>query len=98
MNYLTLEEYIRTLKIGDIVKVHTSAWYGQTLLDYEVARITKAGVLHLHSKGVDVLRFRYNGTCLGDTAYVSMMGTPSHFIVNPYEKPVDTEVSMLGGD
>lgn len=68
--YMTLEEYVATLKIGDTVVITYYSMAGDRDIKEKILKITKSGTIYLRSTNCkDAIRFRKNGHWLTKKAW-----------------------------
>lgn len=95
--YMTLEEYVATLKIGDTVVITYHSMAGDRDIKEKILKITKSGTIYLRSTNCkDVIRFRKNGQWINNFGYQGFI-TSEYSLKNPYQKPFDfTQVKVYG--
>ena len=95
--YMTLEEYVATLKISDEVTIKYYSITGEKEIKEKILKITKSGTIYLRSTNCkDALRFRKNGQWINNFGYQGFI-TYEYSLKNPYEKPFDfTRVKVYG--
>lgn len=87
--YMTLEEYVATLKIADTVVITYHSMAGDRDIKEKILKITKSGTIYLRSTNCkDALRFRKNGQWINNFGYQVFI-TYEYSLKNPYEKPFD---------
>lgn len=87
--YMTLEEYVATLKISDEVTIKYYSITGEKEIKEKILKITKSGTIYLRSTNCkDALRFRKNGQWINNFGYQGFI-TYEYSLKNPYEKPFD---------
>lgn len=93
--YMTLEEYVSTLKVGDEVTVEYCSITGEKEIKEKILKITKSGTIYLRSTNCkDALRFRKNGQWMDSFGYQGFI-TYEYSLKNPYKKPFDfTQVKV----
>lgn len=93
--YMTLEEYVSTLKVGDEVTVEYCSITGEKEIKEKILKITKSGTIYLRSTNCkDALRFRKNGQWMDSFGYQGFI-ICEYALKNPYQKPFDfTQVKV----
>lgn len=87
--YMTLEEYVTTLKVGDEVTVEYCSISGNRQIKEKILKITKSGTIYLRSKNCkDALRFRKNGLWISNFGYQGFIRS-EYSLKNPYREPVN---------
>lgn len=87
--YMTLEEYVATLKISDEVTIKYYSITGEKEIKEKILKITKSGTIYLRSTNCkDALRFRKNGQWINNFGYQGFI-ICEYSLKNPYEKPFD---------
>lgn len=87
--YMTLEEYVATLKVGDEVTVVYYSISGNRQTKEKILKITKSGTIYLRSTDCkDAIRFRKNGLWISNLGYQRFI-TSEYCLKNPYQKPVN---------
>lgn len=87
--YMTLEEYVATLKISDEVTIKYYSITGEKEIKEKILKITKSGTIYLRSTNCkDALRFRKNGQWMDSFGYQGFI-ICEYSLKNPYEKPFD---------
>ena len=87
--YMTLEEYVATLKVGDEVTIKYYSITGEKEIKEKILKITKSGTIYLRSTNCkDAIRFRKNGQWINNFGYQGFI-TYEYSLKNPYEKPFD---------
>lgn len=93
--YMTLEEYMATLKVGDEVTIKYYSITGEKEIKEKILKITKSGTIYLRSTNCkDALKFRKNGHWINNFGYRGFI-TSEYSLKNPYQKPFDfTQVKV----
>lgn len=87
--YMTLEEYVATLKVGDEVTIKYYSMTGEKEIKEKILKITKSGTIYLRSKNCkDAIRFRKNGHWIDNFGYQGGI-ISGYSLKNPYQKPFD---------
>ena len=93
--YMTLEEYVSTLKVDDEVTIKYYSITGEKEIKEKILKITKSGTIYLRSTNCkDALRFRKNGQWMDSFGYQGFI-ICEYALKNPYKKPFDfTQVKV----
>lgn len=87
--YMTLEEYVATLKVGDEVTIKYYSITGEKEIKEKILKITKSGTIYLRSTNCkDAIRFRKNGQWINNFGYQGFI-TSEYSLKNPYKNPFD---------
>lgn len=87
--YMTLEEYVATLKVDDEVTIKYYSIAGEKEIKEKILKITKSGTIYLRSTNCkDALRFRKNGHWINNFGYQGLI-TYEYSLKNPYREPVN---------